>query len=83
MFLGWFPFLGGSFVFLDVGPSILFFVFSPFFWQGFIIDIWWCFITRLYNWKLQGGFLGSWGVGFVGVGRGPREIHLELTTLRK
>jgi hypothetical protein len=27
MFLLWFPFLGGSFVFLNVGPAILFFGF--------------------------------------------------------
>jgi hypothetical protein len=31
MFTLWFAFLGGSFVFLDVGISILFLVF-PFFW---------------------------------------------------
>jgi hypothetical protein len=40
----WFALLGGSFVFLDVGPSILFLVFPifgvlwfSFDWQGFII----------------------------------------------
>jgi hypothetical protein len=40
----WFTFLGGSFVFLDAGPSILFLVFPLFgvlwftdHWQGFII----------------------------------------------
>jgi hypothetical protein len=31
MFPLWFALLGGSFVFLDAGPSILFLVFSPFF----------------------------------------------------
>jgi len=30
MFPLWFTLLGGSFVFLDVGPSILFLVFPPF-----------------------------------------------------
>jgi hypothetical protein len=44
----WFAFLGGSFLFLDVGPSILFLVFPLFLfwvlwliygWQGFIITI--------------------------------------------
>jgi hypothetical protein len=34
----WFTFLGGSFVFLDVGPSILFFV-LPLFW-GALIYLW-------------------------------------------
>jgi len=44
MFLLWFSLLGGSSVFLDVGPSILFLVFPLFRllwlifeWQGFII----------------------------------------------
>ncbi len=44
MFPLWFTLLGGSFVFLDVGPSILFLVFIFFGvlwfiydWQGFII----------------------------------------------
>ncbi len=32
----WFALLGGSFVFLDMGPSILFLVFPFFGWQGFI-----------------------------------------------
>ncbi len=43
MFPLWFGLLGGSFVFLDVGPSILFLVFPLtwvlwflFYWQGFI-----------------------------------------------
>jgi hypothetical protein len=43
MFPLWFALLGGSFVFLDVGPSILFLVFPLFWvlwfiydWQGFI-----------------------------------------------
>ncbi len=31
MFPLWFALLGGSFVFLDVGPSILFPLFTPFF----------------------------------------------------
>jgi hypothetical protein len=38
MFLLWFAFFGGSFVFLDMGPSILFFVF-PFFF-GALIYLW-------------------------------------------
>jgi hypothetical protein len=71
---------------LDLGPSILFFVFPPafFFWQGFIMEIW-CFITRLYNWKLQGGFLGGrvGALGLVGGVRGRPRDMLELTTLRK
>jgi hypothetical protein len=45
MFPLWFTLLAGSFVFLDMGPSILFLVFPFFFgvlwfnydWQGFII----------------------------------------------
>ncbi len=44
MFLLWFALLGGSFVFLDVGPSLLFLVLSLswvlwliYYWQGFII----------------------------------------------
>ncbi len=45
MFPFWLGLLGGSFVFLDVGPSILFLIFSLFYWvlwfiygcQGFII----------------------------------------------
>jgi hypothetical protein len=44
MFPLWFTFLGGSFVFLHMGPSILFLVFPLFWvlwfiydWQGFII----------------------------------------------
>ncbi len=44
MFPLWFSFLGGYFVFLDVGPSILFLVFPLirvlwfiYDWQGFII----------------------------------------------
>jgi hypothetical protein len=47
MFPLWFALLGGSFVFFEVGPSILFLVFFPLFWvlwliyslQGFIITI--------------------------------------------
>jgi hypothetical protein len=35
----WFAFLGGSFVFLDVGPMILFFVF-PLFWVLWFIYYW-------------------------------------------
>jgi len=83
MFLGWFPFVGGSFVFLDFRSSHFVLCIQPFFfWQGFIIAIW-CFITRLYNWKLQGGFLGGVGaLGLVGVWGRPRDM-LELTTLRK
>ncbi len=36
MFPLWFALLGGSFVFLDVGPSILFLVFSPPFLGGLV-----------------------------------------------
>ncbi len=44
MFPSWFILLGGSFVFLDVGPPILFLAFPPFLgcfglfmiWQGFV-----------------------------------------------
>jgi len=46
MFPLWFALLGGSFVFLDVGPSILFLVpplswvlWLIYGWQGFIITI--------------------------------------------
>lgn len=60
MFLLWSTLLGGSFVFLDTSPSILFLVFSfccPFFlllvllwlfydWQGFMTS--WAFLTQTF-----------------------------------
>jgi hypothetical protein len=39
MFPWWFAFFGGYFVFLDVGPSILFLVF-PLFWVIWFIYDW-------------------------------------------
>jgi hypothetical protein len=38
MFLLWFALLGGSFVFLDVGPSILFLCFPLF--GGALVNLW-------------------------------------------
>jgi hypothetical protein len=39
MFPLWLALLGGSFVFLDMGPSVLFFVF-PYFWVLWLIYGW-------------------------------------------
>jgi hypothetical protein len=46
MFPLWFILLGGFIVFLDVGPSILFLVFPPFFWVLWFISDWQGFINR-------------------------------------
>ncbi len=48
MFHLWFALLGGSFIFLDMSPSILFFVF-PFFWVLWFIHDWQGFIILLYS----------------------------------
>jgi hypothetical protein len=44
----WWALLGGSFVFLDVGPSILFLVF-PLFWVLWFLIHWQGFILYMHN----------------------------------
>jgi hypothetical protein len=48
MFALWFTLLGGSFVFFDIGPSILFLIFAYF---------WWCFgsfmVAGIHHLKMQ------------------------------
>ncbi len=57
MFPSWFILLGGSFVFLDVGPPILFLAFPPFLgcfglfmiWQGFVNTLVYQLKHKLYT----------------------------------
>jgi len=64
MFPLWFTLLGGSFVFLDMGPSILFLVFPLLWvlwfiykWQGFIIS--WALFWSQNRWELTNWHHGA------------------------
>jgi hypothetical protein len=60
MFPLWFALLGGSFVFLDMGPSILFLVFPLLFWVlGFIYDLAGFIVSGLLSLDLKSLFLSS------------------------
>jgi len=68
MFPLWFALLGGSFVFLDMGPSNLFLVFLPFWvlwfiydWQGFIIYL----LDMTYGENLKPNVYMAWWDWFV------------------
>jgi hypothetical protein len=67
MFPLWFAFLGGSFAFLGMGPSILYLVF-PFFGVLWLIHGWHGFINHFWGliWPLRG--LTQKGKGNVGAG---------------